>query len=313
MQNAPGGPGRASAVERLKAHFNDCWQLYAMLLPVIAYYILFQYIPLFGAQIAFRKFGFKAGITGSPWVGLKYFREFFSSIYFPRLMRNTLLLSLFTLIFGFPVPIILALMFNEVNNRRARTLVQTSSYLPHFISMVVVCSLVKSFMGTNGLVTNLLTLVGLPAHNYMLDEKAYRAIYVISGIWQTAGWDSIIFFAALSAIDTSLYEVAMLDGATRLQQIIHVTLPGISMTIIVMLIVRVGYIMDLGSDKTLLLYNPSTYETSDIIASYVYRKGLEEMNYSFSVAVDLFNSVINFVLVVFVNQVSKRTTGTSVF
>ncbi|MDD6144644.1 MAG: ABC transporter permease subunit [bacterium] len=306
-------PNQAKLLHRAKNHFVNCWQIYLMLLPVLAYYLIFQYGPLYGAQIAFRKFSFTAGITGSRWVGLKYFEDFFSSIYFPRLIRNTLLISMYNLIFGFPVPILLALLFNEVRSRKMQTVVQTCTYLPHFISLVVVCSLIKSFFATNGLLTALLSYVGFPAHNYMLDQSAYRSIYVLSGIWQNAGWDSIVFFAALAAVDPCLYEVAKLDGAGRLRQIWSITLPSIAPTIIIMLIIRVGYIMDLGSEKTLLLYNASTYETGDIIASYVYRKGLEEMNYSYSVAVDLFNSVINFTMIVLVNMISKRVTDTSLF
>ncbi|MBQ6526932.1 MAG: sugar ABC transporter permease [Clostridia bacterium] len=304
---------RQKIAARIKNHMSDCWQLYLMLIPVLAYYIIFQYGPMYGIQIAFKKFSFSLGIHGSRYVGLQYFQEFFESIYFPRLMRNTILLSLYSLLIGFPAPILLALLFNEVRKSRFLTVAQTSTYLPHFISLVVVCSLVKSFVASNGLITTFLTYFGLEAHNYILDEKAYRTIYVVSDIWQTAGWGSIIYFAALSSIDPSLYEVAKLDGAGRIRQILSVTLPGLMPTIIVMLILRIGHLMDLGFEKTLLLYNPSTYETSDIISSYVYRKGLEEMNYSYSTAVDFFNSVINFVLIISVNQLSKRVTNTSLF
>ena len=292
---------------------SDCWQIYLMLLPVLAYYIIFQYGPIYGIQIAFKKFSFSLGIHGSKYVGLQYFQEFFESIYFPRLMRNTILLSLYSFLLGFPAPIILALLFNEVKKSRFLTVVQTSTYLPHFISLVVVCSLVKNFVAPNGLITTFLTVFGHEVHNYILDEKAYRTIYVVSDIWQTAGWGSIIYFAALAAIDPSLYEVAKLDGAGRIRQILSVTLPGIMPTVIIMLILRIGHLMDLGFEKTLLLYNPSTYETSDIISSYVYRKGLEEMNYSYSTAVDFFNAVINVGLIVSVNQLSKRVTNTSLF
>lgn len=304
---------RGSVLDRVKRDFRVRWQLYLMVLPVLAYYLLFHYGPLYGAQIAFRKFSFSAGILGSKWVGLENFRDFFSSIYFPRLMRNTILISLYNIIFGFPIPILLAVLLNEVRSRRFRGVIQTSIYLPHFISLVVVCSLVKDFFSASGLLTSFLSLFGLPQQNYMLNEHAYRSIYTFSTVWQEAGWNSIVFFAALSAIDTALYEAAKIDGAGRIRQILHVTLPGIAPTIIIMLIMRVGYMMDLGSEKTLLLYNASTYETADVIASYVYRKGLQEMNYSYSVAVDLFNSLINFALIILVNQASKRTTGTSLF
>ncbi len=288
-------------------------QLYLMLLPVVAYYIVFHYIPMSGAQIAFRRFSFSKGIWGSAWVGLENFNDFFSSIYAERLIRNTLLLSLYNMVFGFPLPILLALMINEVRHKKYKLAVQTASYLPHFISLVVVCALVKNFFGADGILTQLLRAFGLEPRNYMLDQNAYRPIYTFSTIWQQSGWDSIIFLAALSGINMELYEAARLDGANCVQQTFHITLPGIAPTIVIMLILRVGWMMDLGSEKTLLLYNPSTYETADTIASYVYRKGLAEMNYSYSSAVDLFNSVISFIMLVSVNAVSKRLTGNSLF
>ena len=301
------------SVLRIRRHFGKFWQLYLMIIPLVTYYMIFHYYPMWGAQIAFRDFNFNKGITGSPWVGFSNFEEFFSSVYFGRLLRNSLLLSIYNIVFGFPIPVILALSLNEVSARKLKSVVQTCSYLPHFISLVVACSLVQTFFARDGIMTLLLSVMGMPNQNYLLDYHAYRAIYTFSTIWQQSGWNSIVFLAALTGIDPTLYEAAEIDGAGRLRKIWSVTIPCILPTIVTMLIIRVGWMMDLGSEKTLLLYNPSTYETADIIASYVYRKGLQEMNYSYSTAVELFNSSINFLLLVIVNQISKKLTDNSLF
>ncbi len=289
------------------------YRLYMMLLPLLIYYVVFHLYPLWGAQIAFRNFNFNKGITGSPWVGLSHFEAFFESIFFGRLLTNTVLISLYNILFGFPIPVIFALMLNEVKSKKFKFIVQTSSYLPHFISLIVACSLITNLFGRDGVFTYILSLFGMPKQNYMINANAYRAVYTFSTVWQQAGWNSIVFLAALSSIDETLYDACKIDGAGRLRQIISVTIPGIAPTIIVMLILRIGWMMDMGAEKTLLLYNASTYQTGDIIASYVYRKGLEERNYSYSAAIDLFNSVINFALLITVNAISKRTTETSLF
>lgn len=304
---------RRSLTERIVFSLKRDWMLYLMVLPLVAYYLIFHIYPMWGAQIAFRNFNFNKGIIGSRWVGLANFQDFFSSIFFGRLLRNTLLISFYNILFGFPIPVILALMLNEVRSKKFKSIVQTTSYLPHFLSLIVACSIITDFFSRDGVFTYILGLFGLEQQNYMLNPSAYRAIYTFSTIWQQAGWNSIVFLAALSGIDESLYEASKIDGAGRLRQIWSITLPGIAPTIVVMLILKVGWMMDMGSEKTLLLYNAATYETGDIIASYVYRKGLVERNYSYSAAVELFNSVINLIFLLTVNQISKKTTETSLF
>lgn len=283
--------------------------LYLMLLPIVIYYLIFHYYPMYGAQIAFRDFIPKKGMLGSPWVGLKHFENFFNSVYFGRLIRNTLEINLLNLIFGFPAPIILALMLNEVTNSKFKKTIQTVSYLPHFISMVVIGGLILEFTATDGFITNILTLFGYPKQNLMTDPQLFKPIYIISEIWQGIGWGSIIYIAAITGINAELYEAARIDGAGRWKQMLHVTLPGITPTIVTMLVMRIGSMMSLGYEKIILIYNPSIYETADVISTYVYRKGLIEQSYSFSTAVGLFNSIINLILLVAANRVCKKLTG----
>lgn len=287
--------------------------IYIMLLPVIAYYIVFHYVPLYGAQIAFKDFSPAKGIWESPWAGFKHFEEFFNSYYFGRLLRNTLLISLYDLIFGFPAPIILALLLNEIKNDIFKRTVQTVTYLPHFISLVVVCGMIIDFLARDGLINNILNYFGIESIPFMIKPEWFRTIYVASGIWQGVGWGSIIYLAALSNIDPQLYEAATIDGAGRFKQALHVTLPGILPTIIIMLILRLGQMLNVGSEKILLLYNPSTRETADVISTFVYRKGILEASYSYSTAVGLFNSVINFALLMTANFISRKVTETSLW
>jgi len=287
--------------------------LYLMLLPVVVYYLVFCYYPMYGAQIAFRDFSPKLGTTGSPWVGLKHFKDFFNGVYFERLIRNTLSINLKNLLFGFPTPVILALMLNEVKSGKFKKTVQTVSYLPHFISTVVIAGMILQFTATDGFITQIMTTFGFTKTNMMMNPDFFQPIYVISEIWQGIGWGSIIYIAAISGISAELYEAAGLDGAGRWKQMIHVTIPGILPTIITMLILRVGNMMSLGFEKIILLYNASIYETADVISTYVYRKGLLDQSYSFSTAVGLFNSVINLVLLVLANRICKRITEHSLW
>jgi len=282
--------------------------LYLMLLPVVVYYLVFCYYPMYGAQIAFRDFSPKLGITGSPWVGLKHFKDFFNGVYFERLIRNTLSINLKNLLFGFPAPIILALMLNEVKSGKFKKTVQTVSYLPHFISTVVIAGMILQFTATDGFITQMMTIFGFTKTNMMMNPDFFQPIYVISEIWQGIGWGSIIYIAAISGISAELYEAARMDGAGRWKQMIHVTIPGILPTIITMLILRIGNMVSLGFEKIILLYNSSIYETADVISTYVYRKGLLDQSYSFSTSVGLFNSVINLVLLVLANRICKRIT-----
>ncbi len=287
--------------------------IYIMLVPFLLFYIIFMYGPMYGAMIAFKDFTPKLGILGSPWVGIKHFEAFFGSIYFWRLLRNTISISLQTLVFGFPAPIILALLLNEVRQAWFKKTVQTISYMPHFISLVVVCGIIKIFTGSEGIINDFMVQFGQERRDLLLDPALFQPIYVISDIWQKIGWESIIYLAALSSVDQELYEAARIDGAGKWRQLLSVTLPCILPTIVVMLILRVGSMMNIGFEKIILLYNGNTYETADVISSYVYRKGIQEFSYSFSTAVGLFNSVINFFLVLSANTISKKVNDTSLW
>lgn len=292
-------------METVKKDFIRNKYVYIMLIPVIAYFIAFHYIPMIGTQIAFKDFSIAKGITDSPWVGLKHFKAYFNSYYFERLIKNTILLSAYNILFGFPAPILLAILINEVQNTRFKRVVQTVTYLPHFISIVIVCALLRNFFSVDGVINQVLgTNI-----NFFMREDMFRPLYVGSGIWQEVGWGSIVYLAAIVGIDHQLYEAAEMDGAGRLQKILYVTLPCIAATITVMFIMRVGKMMTLGADKVLLMYNESTYATADIISTFVYRKGLLEQSYSYSAAVDLVNSVINCGLLVAANKLCRKISG----
>ncbi len=305
---------KRSLVSVIKKEYGNCKYLYLMALPVIIYYIVFHYLPMYGVIIAFKQYSVADGIMGSPWVGFKYFKEFFNSIYFVRVLRNTLTISFYDLLIGFPFPIIFALLMNEISQVKFKRFVQTATYLPHFISMVVICGIITDFFSSNGIVTNALAAIGLPKINYVGSNDYFRHIYVWTNLWQTIGWNSIVYLAALTGIDQQLYEAATIDGAGKFKQVLHVTLPGIASTIIVMLIMKIGKVLSLGYEKIILLYSPATYETADIISSFVYRRGLgENMQYSFSTAVGLFQAVVNLILVLSANKLSKKFTDMGLF
>ena len=287
--------------------------LYVMLFPVLLYFTLFHYYPMYGALIAFKEFSPRLGIIGSPWVGWEHFESFFNGIYIWRVIKNTLMISFYELLFGFPAPIILALLLNEVRKTVFKRTVQTLTYMPHFISLVVVCGIIKEFTMSDGLINDVLALFGWERVSLLLESEYFRTIFVSSGIWQNIGWGTIIYLAALAGIDQEQYEAAKIDGANRWKQMLHVTLPGIISTIIILFILEIGKLMNVGSEKIILLYNPSTYETADVISSYVYRLGLQEFNYSFSSAVGLFNSAINFTLVISANWLSRKINNTSLW
>jgi putative aldouronate transport system permease protein len=287
--------------------------VYIMAIPVILYYVIFHYKPMYGAIIAFKDFAPGLGIMRSPWIGFKHFTEFFSSIYFGRVLKNTLLISLYELVWGFPAPILLALLLNELRMKFFKSTVQTLTYLPHFISLVVICGMVKDFTSSNGVINDIITWFGGNRTAILQNPNLFRPVYIISGIWQHIGWDSIIYLAALSGIDQEQYEAASIDGCGRFKQILHVTLPGITSTIIILLILRMGKMLNVGFEKIILLYNPATYETADVISSFVYRKGLLEFDWSFSTAVGLFNSIINFTLIIWTNRVSRKVSETSLW
>lgn len=288
--------------------------IYLMLLPVVLYYVVFQYGPIYGLQIAFKDYSPALGFTGSPWIGFDHFISFFNSFYFWRLLRNTLLLSIYGLVFAFPAGIILALLLNEVRSSKFKRSVQTITYMPHFISLVVVVGMLVDFTARDGLINNLLgSWFEIDAISFLNQAEWFRTLYIGSGIWQNIGWSSIIYFAAMSNIDPSLYEASTIDGAGRWKQMWHITLPGIAPTIIILLILEIGKIMAVGTEKILLMYNPMTYETADVIGTYVYRKGILESNFSFSSAVSLFNSVIAFILLVIANKISGKVSETKLW
>jgi len=284
-----------------------------MLAPVIAYYVIFHYGPMYGAIIAFKDFSPAEGILGSPWIGLQNFQDFFGSVYILRLIRNTLAINVLDVIFGFPAPIVLALLLNELTNQHFKRWVQTITYLPHFMSLVVVVGIMIDFLARGGLINNVLGIVGIQSTAFIQESNWYWILYVGSSIWQSVGWGSIIYLAAIANVDPALYEAAVVDGANRWRQMLHITLPGIMPMIVTLLILRIGMMMSVGYEKTILLYNPSTYDTADVISSYVYRKGVLGMDYGFSAAVGLFNSVINFALLFAANRLSRRANQMSLW
>ena len=251
---------------------------------------------------------------GKPWVGLKWFEQFFGSYFAGRLIRNVLLLNIYSLLWGFPLPILFALLLNEVKNGIFKRVVQTISYMPHFISVVVVVGMVFSFLSVNGGIVNvMLEHLGIEPINFMSEPKWFRTIYIASGVWQSFGWGSIIYLAALSGIDTEQYEAARIDGANRIQQIVHITIPGILPTVIILLILQCGRMMSVGYEKIILMYNTATYEVADVISTYVYRNGILGGEFSFSTAVDLFNNVCNCLLLVTINWISRKVSDISLW
>lgn len=288
--------------------------LWLLAAPAVVYYFLFHYLPMYGLLIAFKDFSPFLGILGSPWAGLVWFEQFFTSIHFVRTVRNTLLLNFYGFFFNFTVPIIFALLLNEVHHSLFRRWVQTISYVPHFVSIVVVVGLINAmFNSENGLVNTVLGRLGMEPVPFLILPGWFRPLYVGSDIWQHFGWRAIIYLAALTAIDQEQYDAAWVDGANRWQQLRFITLPGIAPTIIILMILYVGQMMSVGFEKILLMYGPGTYETADVISTFVYRRGITGGDYSFAAAAGLFNSVINLSLILLVNRLSKQLTGTSLW
>lgn len=287
---------------------------YLMLVPVLIYFIIFSYIPMGGLVIAFENFRPAQGIFGSKFVGLKNFQDFFQSVYFTRVLWNTVVLSLLSLLICFPLPIIFALLLNEVQHLRFKKAVQTITYMPYFISLVVLAGIIIDFTSSDGLVggTIMRMVTGQPL-NLLSDSRYFRAIMIVSELWQGLGYSSIIYVAALSGVNPDLYEAAAIDGAGRWKQTLHITLPSISSTIIIMLILKCGSLLAIGAEKIILIYNANIYETADVISTFVYRKGLQEFNYGYSTAVGMFNSVINFALILITNRLAKKFSDTSLF
>ncbi|ODM07204.1 ABC transporter permease [Eisenbergiella tayi] len=294
--------------------FRKDWQLWVMILPAIMYILIFCYGPMYGLQLAFRDYDFSKGITGGNWAGIKYFMQYFQSPMFGPTIRNTFIIAFFSLICGFPVPIILAIAINSIKRPKWKRSVQTAVYLPYFISTVVLVAILQILLSpSTGLLSHALKAVGLIGGkaNLLGDPSAFVPVYVISGIWQSAGWNSIIFIAALAAVDGQLYDAAKVDGANRWQQVWHVELPAILPTIIILLIMNMGGILSVGFEKTFLMQNALNKSVSEVISTYVYNVGLKSSQFSFGSAVGLFNTVVNFIFLVLANQISKRAADIS--
>jgi len=297
----------------IKKDFKANKVLYFMVLPVVLYFIVFSYVPMSGIIMAFEQYSPQKGIFGSTWIGVKNFVDFFNSYYCLRLIKNTFLLSFYDLIFGFPAPIIFALLMNEIRRKKVKKIVQTISYMPYFISITVIAGIIIDFCSSTGAITSIVAKFGGPSSNLLGIPELFRGIFIGTNIWQGVGFNSVIYMAALAGVDQELYEAAAQDGAGRWKQALHVTIPGISNTIIIMLILRLGHLMSVNFEKVILLYSPVTYSTADVISSFVYRKGLLEFNYGYSTAVGLFNSAMNFAILLLANRISKKISETSLF
>jgi putative aldouronate transport system permease protein len=287
--------------------------VYLLFVPVLAYYIIFHYAPIYGLVLAFKDYLPSRGIFGSPWIGFENFQRFFSSIYFGRTLRNTVLISVYEIVFGFPAPILFALLLNEIRGTLFKRAIQTVTYLPHFISTMVICGMILDFSLRSGLFNDVVAFFGGTRTDLLMRPEMFRPIYIASGIWQGVGWGSIVYLAALTSIDQELYEAAYIDGAARFRQVIHITLPCLLPTITILFILKIGGLMSVGFEKVFLLYNPTTYEVADVISTFNYRKGLVEFDYSFSTAVGLFNSLINIFLLVTANTISRKVNETSLW
>ena len=313
QQTVTGGAVLQSGFKRKLGIMCNNWELYIMVLPVIVYYAIFCYWPMYGALIAFQDYNLFNGMAGSEWIGFGNFSTFLQHPDFWDKLENTLTISVSTLFFSFPMPIILALLINEVRNKTFARTVQTITYMPHFISLVIICSMVRMFVGEGGIVNQILQLFGYGGESMLSHSEMFVPIYVISGLWQEIGWNSIIYLAALSSIDQELYEAAEIDGAGKLAQTWHITIPGILPTIIILFIMKMGSMLSVGYEKILLLYNSGIMDTADVISTYTYRLGLQDKNFGLSTAVGMFNSVINILLLVVTNKICDKVNGTSLF
>ena len=286
---------------------------YIIIIPILIYLFFFHYKPMYGIIIAFKNYRPSLDIAGSAWVGMKNFIRFFNDPYCFRVIKNTFSISLLTLLFSFPAAIALALLLNEIKVNWFKRIIQTITYMPHFIALVVVCGLINSFCQSNGLFNDIIVFFGGDRTNLLADPKNFYLIYILSGIWQSTGWNSIIYLAALAGIDQEQYEAAKIDGAGRLAQLWYITLPGLIPTISMLLVLNLGKVLSVGYEKILLLYQPLTYEVADVISTYVYRVGMVDGNYSYSTAIELFNSVINIIFLLVSNKISKKMGQSGLF
>lgn len=300
--------------QRTGRSFRNNWQLYVLLLPALGFIFVFNYLPLYGVQIAFRDYKAAFGILGSKWVGWKNFTDFFDAYYFQRLLANTFLLNLYNLICSFPVPIIMAIFLNQIERPRYRKFIQTTIYVPHFISTVVMAGILYLFLSpTNGVINTLIEALGGDAIHFMIEPKWFRPLFIITDIWQHAGWNTILYIAALTGIDPGLYEAATIDGATKLQKIRHIDIPHLIPIVVMMLILSCGSLLVSNTDKALLMNTPGNQSVSDIIGVYVYAMGLGKAQFSYTTAIGLFINIINFITIMSVNWVSKRLNQTGLF
>lgn len=305
---------RKSEKKKILRKIRKNWDLYLLIIPIIAYFIIFKYIPMYGLQIAFKDFIAVDGIFNSPWVGLEHFERFFQSFYFERLLSNTLLIGLYELAVGFPIPIILALMINEVKNKYFKSFIQTITYAPHFLSVVVVVGILYLFLSPQtGIINQLIVILGGEPIYFMAEPAWFKTIFVFSGVWQNMGWSSIIYLAALSAIDPQLQEAAKIDGASRLQRIWHINLPSIKPTIIIMLILQCGSILGVGFEKVFLMQNSLNMSASDVISTHIYRTGILGADYSYSTAIGLFESFVNLIILLLVNYTARKVNKVSLW
>lgn len=289
------------------------WQLYTMLLLPVAMLLIFSYTPMVGLAMAFQDFDIFSGFLDSPWVGMKHFRTLFSMQEFPKVLGNTLLISLYKILFYYPMPILLAIFLNEVSSSAFRRTIQTIVYLPHFISWAVVSGLVFDLLSSTGVINTIITHLGGERVNFMMKPEYFRSIVVLSAIWKEVGYGAIVYLAAITGIDPTLYEAAQMDGAGRIRRIIHITLPGMLPVCVLMLLLRLGTVMDANFEQIYTLLNPTVMDTGDVLSTYIYRNGLSQMQYSYATAAGLFNSVVSFTLVFVSNAISRKTIGRSIW
>nr|WP_230200155.1 ABC transporter permease subunit [Bacillus niameyensis] len=303
-----------SNLRKLQRSIKRNYLLYLLVFPVIVYFVIFKYIPMYGVQIAFKEFIATEGITGSQWIGTEHFERFFNSHYFWRLIKNTLGIGVYQLLVGFPIPIILALLINEVRKNAFKRFAQTITYAPHFLSVIVLVGMLFLFLSpSNGIINKLIVLFGGEPIFFMTEPSWFKTTYVFSGVWQQMGWSSIIYLAALSAVDPQLHDAAKIDGASRIQRIWHVNIPAILPTIIILLILQSGDILSVGFEKVFLMQNELNMESSDVIATHIYRSGILGAQYDYSAAIGLFESVVNFIILIMVNNFAKKTSSTSLW
>lgn len=299
---------------RVKKDLKKNWLLWLMFLPVFIYYIIFCYVPMSGVLLAFKDFKAKKGIWGSPWVGLEHFERFFSGYNFGLLIKNTLSLSVYSLVVSFPIAIIFALMLNYLRLNKLKKTVQMVSYAPHFISTVVICGMITIFLDVNsGVINKFLNILGVESIAFLSEPSMFKTIYVLSGVWQQMGWSAIIYISALAGVDYQMHEAAIIDGASKIQRMRHIDLPSIKPTIVMLFILELGKLMNVGFEKVYLLQNDLNFSASDIISTYTYRVGLVKSDYGYSTAVGLFNSLINVILLVSANKISRKVTDESLW